>query len=300
LGIIINVVVPVFLIAGIGFSARRWLDLDPRPVNRLALYVFVPALLFNALLTTQMGGDELTRIAIFAIALTAVLIILGMTTGRLLHLTRSETSGFTLSMSFSNAANYGLPVALFAFGQDGFDRAVVFASFSSILIFTVAVFVAARGKLPWRQAILPAARIPVIWAGLAAVALRSLGIELPTVVERAVTVLSGGAVPIIILLLGMQIASMRLYAIRLPVLAAVAGRLLVSPAIGMVLVALLQPSPLTAKVLILEAAMPTAVNVTLLASEFDAEPDLVSSVALLTTAVSIITVTGWVAYLQSL
>ncbi len=63
---------------------------------------------------------------------------------------------------------------------------------------------------------------------------------------------------------------------------------------------LLQPSALTAKVLVLQSAMPTAVNVTLVAAEFDAEPDLVSSVALLTTAISVLTLTGWVAYLQGL
>ena len=205
-----------------------------------------------------------------------------------------------LSVSFSNAANYGIPVAFFSFGQDGFDRAVVFAAFSSILLFTVAVFVAAHGRLPWRQAILPAIRIPVMWAAIAALIFRLAQIPLPTAIERSVQVLSGGAVPIIILLLGMQVAGMRMYAIRLPVITAVAARLLVSPGIAMLLVALLQPSPITAKVLILEAAMPTAVNVTLLASEFDAEPDLVSSVALLTTAISVLTVTGWVAYLQSL
>jgi predicted permease len=262
--------------------------------------VFVPALLFNSLLTTQMSGGEISRIALFAVVLTAAMISIGIATGSALRLTRSESSGLTLSMSFSNAANYGLPVALFSFGQEGFDRAVIFAAFSSILIFTVAVFVAARGKLPWKQAILPALHIPVMWAGVAALVLRLLHIELPTVVERSVQVLSGGAVPIIILLLGMQVAGMKMYAIRLPVLTAVAARLLVSPCIALLLVALLQPSPLTAKVLVLEAAMPTAVNVALLAAEFDAEPDLVSSVTLLTTAVSVLTVTGWVAYLQSL
>ena len=54
----------------------------------------------------------------------------------------------------------------------------------------------------------------------------------------------------------------------------------------------------TAKVLVLEAAMPTSVNATLIASEFDTEPQLVSAVALLTTAISLVTVTGWIAYLR--
>jgi predicted permease len=81
---------------------------------------------------------------------------------------------------------------------------------------------------------------------------------------------------------------------------ACALRLLVSPLIGGLLVLLLQPAPLTGKVLVLQSAMPTAVNVAVIATEFDAEPDLVSSIVLLTTGLSLVTVTAWVAYLQSL
>ena len=63
--------VPVFLIAGIGFLIRRTMGLDPRPLNRPALFVFVPSLLFNSLLTTQMSGGEISRIGLFASCSTA-------------------------------------------------------------------------------------------------------------------------------------------------------------------------------------------------------------------------------------
>ena len=52
--------------------------------------------------------------------------------------------------------------------------------------------------------------------------------------------------------------------------------------------------------LVLEAAMPTSVNVTLLAAEFDADPELVATVALMTMVCSILTVAVWVMVLQSL
>jgi malate permease and related proteins len=300
LGITINGVAPVFIIAFVGYVARRTLKLDPQPIARLALYVFVPALVLNSLLTTQMGGDEIARIGVFVVALTLILIGVSAVAARLMRLPRSEATGLALSVSFINAANYGIPVSLFAFGQEGFDRAVMFATFESILLFTLALFVAARGQLGWREALGPMIRVPVVWVALVAIGLRLVDVELPTVMQRAVSVVSAGAVPIVILLLGIQVAGLSMRQLRLMVGAACVGRLIVSPAIGLLLVALIQPAPLTARVLVLEAAMPTAVNVTLLASEFDAEPDLVSSVALLTTAISVVTVTGWVAYLQSL
>lgn len=295
-----NVVLPIFLVASLGFAARRALAIDPRPITRLALYVLVPALLFDSLLTTNMGGEEIARIGAYAALLMLIMVGLATATSWALRLDRSTASGLVLGVAFMNATNYGLPATLFAFGQEGFDRAVVFAAFCAILIFSVGAFVAARGRLSWRRALLSTAQIPVLWAGLAGLLLRAAGAELPSPLQRAVGVLASGAIPTVMLLLGMQIAGIRLRQLSGAPFAACVFRLGVSPAIGMALVALLGPTSLTAKVLILEAAMPAAVNVALLAGEFETEPDLVASITLLSTALSVFTVTAWAAYLQSL
>ena len=300
LGVTTSVVLPILLIAAVGFTVRRSLAIDPRPVSRLTLYVFIPALVFNALSTTALGGDEIIRIGTYAVLLTLIMIGIGLAGGRLLGLSATATSGFTISVAFMNTNNYGLPATLFAFGQEGFDRAVIMAATSAVMTFTFAVFIAARGKMSGRQALVSVFQIPVVWAAAGSLLARAVGVDLPPPVQRAVSLLANGAIPSIILLLGMQIASMQVHRMGLPVLAAVVARLGVSPLVGMGLVALLGPGPLTAKVLILEAAMPTAVNVSLLASEYDAEPELVSSITLLTTIVSVATVTAWVVYLQSL
>src|SRR2546427_715648 len=117
-----------------------------------------------------------------------------------------------------------LPVFLFAFGQDGFDRAVVFAAFESLLTFTIAVPLAAGGNQPWQQALRSALQVPVLWAAVAAVLVRGLGVPLPTAVGRATGLLAAGAIPAGILLLGMQIACMQLRRISLSTWAACVGR----------------------------------------------------------------------------
>ena len=298
--ILVDIVLPVFLIAAVGFVGRRVLAIDPQPIARLALYLLVPALLFQTLLNTQLAGAEIARIGTYVVLLTLVLVPLSMLSARWTGATRSQAAGFTLGVAFLNAANYGLPVNLFAFGQDGFDRAAVFVVFENILTYTVGVFVAAGGKLPWRRALATVFRMPVLWGALLALAIRVSGFELPVAVLRATTVLSGGAIPVILILLGMQLASITPRAIGPRAWAAVVGRLVVSPTIGLALTGLLGPSAVTRSVLVLESAMPSAVNATLIAAEFDAEPELVSTIALLTTAISMVTVTGWVAFLRTL
>jgi predicted permease len=300
LPIMLNVVLPVFILAGVGFVARRALALDPRPLTRVSIYVMLPALLFNSMLTATMSGDEIARIGIYTLVLTVMLVAMGWTGSSAVGLSQSESSAFTLGSAFPNTANYGLPVVLFAFGQEGFDRAAMFVVFTSVIQFTIGVYVAARGRLPWRQAFVPVLKIPVVWAAVAALAFRLTGVGLPLPVERSVNILASGSIPLVVLLLGMQVAGIQARVVRPSAIAAVATRLLAAPMLGMALVALLQPSPLTAKILVLESAMPTAVNVTLLSAEFDAEPELVSTITLFTTIVSFVTVSGWVAYLQSI
>jgi predicted permease len=298
LAITFNVVIPIFVMAGVGLLAHKRCGIDPKAVSPLGIYVLMPALLFTSLSTTKMEGDEVLRIGVFTLSLILALVAVTTIVTRLFNVAREESSALTMVVAFMNSANYGLPVCLFAFGQEGFDRAVVFAAFQSICAFSIGVFVAARGKLNWRQALRPMVKMPVLWAAVTALALRASGFAMPLPIERGITVLAAGAIPVTILLLGMQLADMRFERLQVRSWIAVAGRLGGSPALALLLVAVLHPTELTGKVLVLQAAMPAAVNISLLATQFDARPQLVSSAVLLTTGLSLLTVTAWVAYLR--
>ena len=54
--IFVDVLAPVFLVVGAGFLVGRRLDLDPRPLARIAYYVFVPAFVFDVLVTSELAG----------------------------------------------------------------------------------------------------------------------------------------------------------------------------------------------------------------------------------------------------
>src|SRR5579885_2885683 len=136
-----DVVLPIFLIASVGLISRRALNLDPRALSPVGIYVLMPALLFNSLTTTKMQGDEVVRIGLFTLCLLIILVAGTSVLSRVLRIEREDSSALTMSIAFMNSANYGLPVCLFAFGQDGFERAIVFAAFQSICTFSVAVFI---------------------------------------------------------------------------------------------------------------------------------------------------------------
>ena len=47
LGVLINIVLPVFIIIGAGFVAARMLTIDAQTLSRVSLYVLGPALVFS-------------------------------------------------------------------------------------------------------------------------------------------------------------------------------------------------------------------------------------------------------------
>lgn len=294
---LLQTVLPVFVMAGAGALARRFLDIDPRQVSRVAIYVFVPALAFDSIYTTTLPAAEVARITLFMAGITLIMTALTWLTGKTLRWSEPQIYGAALATVFFNGANYGLPVTYFAWGDAGVERATLLAVWSSVLMYTLGVFFAARGRLDWRRSVAAVFKLPLIWAALAALLARWSGLPMPVPILKAARVLSQGAVPIVVVLLGLQVVGIRLRGARLHIGVATFLRLVVSPLAAMGLVALLKPDPLTAKVLVLIAAMPSAVNTLLLSLEFDAEPEMVSGIALVSTLLSLATVSFWVSYL---
>jgi predicted permease len=295
---LLNTVLPVFILTGLGWMARRFLKIEVKEPARLAMYILTPGLVLNAILTSHLVASEVGKIIGFGLLLCGAMIVLTLLTGRLLGWSQVESSAAVLSTAFMNAGNYGLPVVLLAFGQEGFNRAAVYVVLSSLLMYSVAVFFAARGRMAWRDALVAVFKLPLVWATALGLAVRMAGIPVPVAVLKPVEMLANGAIVVVILLLGMQVAGIKLRGASLKIGAATLLRLVISPLVGIALVAWLRPEPLTGRVLVLESAMPAAVNTMLVAIEFGAEPDQVSGVTLVTTLLSMVTITFWVWFLQ--
>ena len=96
---------------------------------------------------------------------------------RLLRLQPPLSGAFLLVSVFSNCGNLGLPLSLFAFGQEGLDLALVYTMISLLLVNSVGVYVASRGRSGTREALLSVVRAPVVWAALLAVLVNLSGLR---------------------------------------------------------------------------------------------------------------------------
>jgi len=224
------------------------------------------------------------------------------TIGRLLaiplRLERQARVAFLLVVMFSNGGNYGLPVALFAFGREALVFATVYFVTSSVLTYTLGVALAGSGRKTLRDALAGVTRIPAVYAVVAAGLVMASGLAIPAPAMRSIELLSDAALPIMILVLGMQLERASMPTRPLVVAAAAALSLLVSPAIAWVAAHALGLSGPALQAGMIQASMPTAVVTTVIALEFDVEPAFVTSVVIASTLVSPFTLTMIIAALQ--
>ena len=134
---------------------------------------------------------------------------------------------------FMNAANYGLPVALFAFGEAGLERAILFFAPQSLMAGTLAIYVASSGKLGVKQGLITVLRLPIFYAVVAALVLNPFKVSLPGLVEIPLDILADAAIPTMVIVLGIQLARASWKEDLVPAGAASVVRLLLSPLLAL-------------------------------------------------------------------
>ncbi|PRO66605.1 AEC family transporter [Alkalicoccus urumqiensis] len=298
MSIFIEVVLPVLLVFGAGYAIQKWKKVDIRPVSVVALYAATPALVFD----TFYGADfnaQYTWMLLFAAGLLAALIMFNKLAARLVKADESKESGWILSTAFMNSGNYGAPIILFAYGEQGFAYAVTFMVIQAIIMNVFGVYYAAKGYAGARYAVKSVFAMPVTYALFLALFLEFTPLSMPENLLGTIDIVADAAIPLVMLILGMQLANMSIGHFQWPsVTYGVVVRLLVSPLIAWGLTALMPMDPLLANVLIVSAAMPSAATIVMYAVQFDNQPRYISSVTLVSTLLSVFTITILLSLLQ--
>jgi len=288
---------PILLVASLGFLIQKLLKLDPRPLSQVAFYILSPALIFTILLSADIAGSQVLSMVGFTAAV--VLLTLGLSFGisRVLGLKGKPAAAFLLTAAFMNAGNYGLSLNQFAFGNLGLALASIYFAVSVMMTSSLGVYIAASGGGSALQALKGLAKVPAVYAIPLAIGFRTLDVAVPTAISIPIELLSLATIPVLLLVLGMQIARAGIPTQRKMLSVSVAIKLLVAPAIAILISPLFGLEGLARDVGILQSAMPTAVLTTIIAIEYDAEAAFVTGAVLVTTLLSPFTLTPLMAIL---
>lgn len=299
ISIFVDNILPVFIAAGLGYLLDRKFHLDVKTISRTSFYVLAPCLIFTSLTRSSVSGEELGRIVLFEVLVTAVLLIVTWSSAQLARLNRQQESAFLLSVLFVNAGNYGLSVNLFAFGEEALARALIYFVGSTVLLNSLGIFLASRGRADAKAALLNVFKVPMIYAVVLAFVARSLPWSVTeTSWFRGLDTLGRAGVSVMLLLLGMQLARNSLGKELKRISAATFMRLVLAPLLSLALAAVMGLAGDTRRACVLEASMPTAVTSVILALEFDVLPDFVTGVIFLSTLLSPLSLTVLIALLR--
>ena len=298
LSLFVNVVLPVFIVAGLGYVVEKRLRLPIAPFNQLVLYVLMPALVFTSLLAVDFRSEEPVKIALFTVLLAVAMLAVAAAIARLASLDRVTSSALMLTAALPNLGNYGLSVVLLAYGQEGLATGIVLLAVQSLYGIPLGIFLASSGSASWSRSLVEVFRQPMIYAVAAALLFNLARIPVPGFLSSALALPSQAAIPLMLLVLGMHFAGTTGIEQRGLVSVAVVTRLVIGTLVGWGLVLTLGIEGVARDVMIVGAAMPTAVFTILTATQYNARPRFVGDVVVVSTLVSIVTVTVVLALLS--
>jgi malate permease and related proteins len=276
---ITQVIIPVFLIVAVGwaYASRRRPDLTV--FNRVVLDVMTPVLVYTAL-----AGKEF-RLAEHAPLLTAGAVLIlasGVLAWALARWTGTNARSLVPVVMFTNCGNMGLPLALLAFGPQGFGAAVGLFSLSNLLHFSLGARITSA-HASTRELLLS----PLMLASALGFASAVTGVRPPEVIFTGMKMLGEPMLPLMLFALGARLTQLRREDIPRGLLGALA-RPLVGLAIALPLCNLLGLQGMARGQLLLFAALPPAVMQFMLAERYGQEPQRVAAMILLGNALAVL------------
>lgn len=275
------IVAPVFVVAAVGYGwARAGMPFDTEFTTSLVSNLAFPCLIIATLAKLELDREAFSQMA-WAGALTVL--ATGAIVAAILKLFRQSQPVYWPSMVFGNVGNMGLPLCLFAFGEEGLALAIVFFTVFVGIQFTLGISVAA-GQVSARTLV----RTPLAWACLAGIAIQLTGIRFPDWIGNTIGLVGDIAIPMMLLTLGVALAKFKVASLRRSALMSL-GRLGIGLAVGIGIAELLGLEGTARGVLILQSTMPVAVLNYLFAARYDRTPEEIAGLVLVSTAISFVT-----------
>jgi predicted permease len=286
---LLDIVLPIYVSIGLGaLWARSGRAYDTALVTDLIMLIGAPCLVFSTL--TDLAVDPATM-ARLALATVAALLVLGVLGGLLLAGVRLPRHTYLGPLVFMNVGNMGLPLCLYAFGDEGLTLGVTFFAVGALAQFTV-------GIVLWsgRLSVMEVVRTPLAWAAGLAVLVLVTGTPVPEWLRRTTTVLGGVTIPLMQFTLGVSLVGLHLG--RLPRAFGLAvARFGLGVTVGIGLATAFGLDGVAWNVFVLDCAMPVAVFNYLLAERYGRSPEDVAGLVVVSTLLSFVTIPALLAWL---
>ncbi|MCK9517381.1 MAG: AEC family transporter [Ottowia sp.] len=280
---LLNIVLPVLLVAALGYGFGRWSGRTAEMgfINHANVMVFCPALIFSALLHSPVDllqGWPLIVAGVLIFVLPGVFLWLLPSPGGL------PRAAVIVPGMFRNTGNLGIPLMMLAYGKEHMGAIVLLFVISNTLFFSLGLALLSHGGRRWEWMI-----NPNFLAAVLGIVLAPWVQHLPRFLVTAVDMTGDIAIPLMLFGLGVRLSQDRItrlaLAFRINVL-----YLLVSLATLPVVLWLLPLTPDWKRLVVLSLMLPPAVLNYLMTEQYDVQPETVANVVLLGNLMSVLVI----------
>jgi len=309
---VLETVLPILIIVLLGYIAanRKFLNLsDCNSIAKLVFNFLIPVLLFigtvNAKIPKQMEWDFL--IAFYTALLLTYLF--GLFLGKYaFKYDYAEQSVFSMGCAYSNSTIVGIPVCIYALGEQAMLPLFIILSVHNLFLFTLGCFAAERGSLfsatfvndilkIFRQLITSPITASLLFGGV----FNLLQFPVYAPVKDSLLLTSQAAVPMALFVLGSSLNKYTIHGNIAPALVIVICKTMLSPFLVWVLIfQVFSVDPLWASTALLTSAMPVGISAYIFSQQYKVGEAAIATGILISTLVSIVTLSFIIAYVQAL
>jgi hypothetical protein len=281
---LIDVIVPVFFVIGIGYYlGKKNPDINTDFITTFAGNVGTPAMIFYTITTTGVTLSVFTEYFIYALVIIGGFSLVGIL---FLLLLKKDFISELPPLILPNTGNMGIPICLFAYGTAGLGVASSIASVIILLHFTLGVLLA---KKSFSLKIL-VKNMP-IYAIIISVIFLYFEWDVPGYLENTTFLLTYATIFLVLMSLGIALTRLKVVSwTHASILGGV--RVIIGPLIGFGLIKFLNLEGFAAGVLLIQSCMPSAVLTYLVGSMYSEKKvvDSVASVIVTSTIMSFATI----------
>jgi malonate transporter and related proteins len=300
----VSVILPAAIIVIAGYVAgRRVLDASGiKALSDLVFFLFLPCLLFRSMATARFEGSDLTLLgAYFGTSLVWFFVVALFSRSY-----RKETTAGAIVMGlgavFSNTVQLGIPIQKLAFGDPGLKLQLSIIALHSLVLLTTATVwleVSKARETPNEKSlarniahvIKTSVLHPVILPILIGLLWGFAGFPLPAWADQPLGFLASAAGPIMLVLMGAQLSTMRLSEHLNGAVAIMVAKNFVHPLLIFGVAWALGLSPLATAVAVTCAALPIGANVFLFAQRYNVNENVTTAATALSSLAALVSLT---------
>lgn len=286
-------ILSIILMIGVGYVLKRidfLSEKDINPLNKIVMNILLPCMIFSALYSSDLS--LIPKLGILPFVILASSFVTGIVSFLILKKLGYDDKklwSVLVTVMIANTAFMGYPVNLGIYGSEGFLRAIFcdIATMCTFLILSFLLVIKFGGTL--KKAVRKIALFPPLWAIVLGLGLNLLNVPIGPVLDNTVNYLGDGAIPLIMISLGLSINLSGLSRSKSMVAFTSIMKLFFFPLIAFIIVSFLGLTGLQYNVAIVEAAMPSGMLSLVLAITYKLDYELTSDCILINTVISLIT-----------